>query len=71
MEPGSSPTAWPQPAREFIAEACTTLSAMIALLLLVVLSPKAVVRVMGVLLPPAHPSRHASQHFRQQVLWSR
>ena len=65
MEPAgqtrwSSPAAWFQAASEFVAEACTTLSAMIALLLLVVLWPKAVMRVMGLLLPPARADRNGS-----------
>lgn len=61
MEPGGqkrwwSSTDWHHAARELIADACMTLSALIALVLLVLLWPKAVVRVMGFLLPPARPS---------------
>ena len=47
----SSLSAWFHAIGEFVAEVCTTVSAMIALLVLVALSPKSATRVLDILLP--------------------
>jgi len=46
-------------------------SALIALLLLVLLSPRAIVRIMSFLFPPMALSRHTSLQIEQPMIWSR
>ena len=56
----TGPTFWSCTACEFIGDAVVSVSAMFALGILVLLSPKAVVRILGFLLPPSRDHRDAS-----------
>jgi hypothetical protein len=63
--------AWPGIAIELAADALLTLSALIALAVLVVLWLNAVQRLMALLLPPTRSRRQSSMRFGQPMLWLR
>ena len=54
-----------------IAEACLTLSALLVLALIVLLGSRAVVRLLGILLPPASARQNRRIRFNHPLLWSR
>ena len=67
-----SSTTWHiSPGELAIAEACLTLSALLALALLVLLGSRTVVRVLGFLLPPADVRPDNRVRFNHPLLWSR